>query len=135
MTNAQGDVSMALPGGTALVSDDRAAKLSTIADAANGGHLALRITRADGSGPVPLPSGAVGGTLGGAMTARDGALGGAESALDSLAFDMANAMNAVSTAGFALDGTTGHAMFTVGATSAGAAAQLTMIPRCSPTRP
>ena len=50
--DSQGDVSMALPGGTALVSQDRAAQLSTIPDSSNRGHLSLRITRADGSGPV-----------------------------------------------------------------------------------
>jgi flagellar hook-associated protein 1 FlgK len=115
---------MALPGGTALVSDDRAAKLATIGDAANGGHLALRITRADGSGPVSLPSSAAGGTLGGAISARDATIGAAETSLDSLAFDLANATNAVQSAGFALDGTTGHALFTVGATSPGTSAQI-----------
>src|SRR6185369_2121218 len=126
VTNSKGDVSMALPGGAALVGEDRAATLSTIADPANGGHLALRLTRADGSGPIALPSSAAGGTLGGAVSARDAAIGGAETRLDSLAFDLANATNAVQSAGFALDGTTGHALFTVGATSAGAATQLTV---------
>ena len=128
VTNTRGDVSMALPGGTALVSDDRAAQLSSIPDSSNRGHLTLRITRADGSGPVSLPSSAAGGTLGGAMTARDSTIGGASTALDSLAFDFANSVNAVSAAGFALDGTTGHAMFTVGATSLGAASQIDIDP-------
>ena len=59
--DSQGDVSMALPGGTALVSQDRAAQLSTIPDSSNRGHLSLRITRADGSGPVSLPTSAAGG--------------------------------------------------------------------------
>jgi flagellar hook-associated protein 1 FlgK len=128
VTNAQGDISMALPGGTALVSDDRAAQLSAIPDSSNRGHLSLRITRADGSGPVSLPTSAAGGQLGGAIAARDGTLGAASTALDTLAFDFANAANAVHSAGFAQDGTTGHAMFTVGATSAGAAGQIDIDP-------
>jgi flagellar hook-associated protein 1 FlgK len=129
--DAQGDVSMALPGGTALVNVDRAAQLSTIADPTNGGHLALRITRADGSGPIALSTSAAGGTLGGAISARDTSIGGAETALDTLAFNFANAANAVHSAGFALDGTTGHALFTVGATSVGAASQLGVDPTVS----
>jgi len=124
--DSQGDVSMALPGGTALVSQDRAAQLSTIPDSSNRGHLSLRITRADGSGPVSLPTSAAGGAIGGAIAARDGTLGAASTSLDSLAFDFANAINGVSSAGFAQDGTSGHNVFTVGATSAGAAGQITI---------
>jgi flagellar hook-associated protein 1 FlgK len=128
VTNARGDVSMALPGGTALVSDDRAAQLSTIPDASNRGHLTLKIVRADGSGPVPLPTSAAGGALGGAMSARDGTIGAASAGLDTLAFDFATAVNAVHSAGFAQEGTTGHAMFAVGPTSAGAAGQIAIDP-------
>jgi flagellar hook-associated protein 1 FlgK len=128
VTDPQGDVSMALPGGTALVSQDRAAQLSTLPDSSNRGHLSLRITRADGSGPVSLPTSAAGGAIGGALAARDGTLGAASTALDALAFDFASSVNAVSTAGFAQDGTTGHAMFAVGATAAGAAAQIDVDP-------
>jgi flagellar hook-associated protein 1 FlgK len=128
VTNAQGDVSMALPGGTALVSQDRAAQLSTIADASNSGHLSLRITRSDGSGPVALPASAAGGVIGGALSARDGAIGAASTAIDNLAFDLGNAVNAVHSAGFALDGTTGHNLFAVGATAAGAAARIAVDP-------
>src|SRR5207244_1583125 len=64
-TNGTGDVSMALPGGMALVSDVRAGQFSALPDAANDGHLELRITRADGSGPVVLPGASLGGEMGG----------------------------------------------------------------------
>jgi flagellar hook-associated protein 1 FlgK len=128
VTNTNGDISMALPGGTALVSDDRAAQLSSIADPTNSGHLSLRLTRADGSGPIALANSAAGGTLGGSLAARDTDIGAASTALDTLAFNFANAANAVQSTGFALDGTTGHPMFTVGATSAGAAAQIAVDP-------
>jgi len=128
VTNKQGDVSMALPGGTALVSDDRAAQLQTIPDSSNRGHLTLRMIRADGSGPVSLPTSAAGGALGGSMSARDGTMGAASTALDTLAFDFATSLNAVHAAGFAQDGTTGHAMFSVGATSASAASLIDIDP-------
>jgi len=117
-----------LPGGTALVSDDRAAQLQTIPDPSNRGHLTLRMIRSDGSGPVALPSSVAGGHLGGSLAARDGTIGAASTALDSMAFDFANSLNTVHGAGFAQDGTTGHAMFTIGATSAGAASQIDIDP-------
>jgi flagellar hook-associated protein 1 FlgK len=128
VTNARGDISMALPGGTALVNEDHAAQLSTLPDPNNSGHLSLQIVRSDGSGPVALPVSAAGGVLGGAIDARDNSIGAASSGLDTLAFDFANAANAVQSAGFALDGTTGHPLFTVGATAAGAAAQIAVDP-------
>jgi flagellar hook-associated protein 1 FlgK len=128
VTNTRGDVSMALPGGTALVSDDRAAQLQTIPDSSNRGHLTLRIIRSDGSGPVSLPTSAAGGSLGGSFSARDQGIGAASTALDTLAFDFATALNTTHSAGFAQDGTTGHAMFAVGATSAGAAGQIDIDP-------
>ncbi|MEA2696665.1 MAG: flagellar hook-associated protein 1 [Myxococcales bacterium] len=126
VTNDKGDVSMALPGGTALVSDDRAATLSVTPDASNGGHLALQLTRTDGSGPVTLAGTAVGGSMGGAISARDGAILTAKNSIDTLAFDLGNTINAVHSAGFAADGTTGHQMFTVAATAAGAASSITV---------
>ncbi|HEX3698104.1 MAG TPA: flagellar hook-associated protein FlgK [Polyangia bacterium] len=126
VTNDQGDVSMALPGGAALVSEQKAGKLSVIADPTNGGHLAVQLTRADGTGPVTLAGNAIGGQLGGGIGARDGAILSAENGIDTLAFDFGNAINAVHSAGFAADGTTGHQMFTVGATSAGAASSISV---------
>ncbi|HXI58940.1 MAG TPA: flagellar hook-associated protein FlgK [Polyangia bacterium] len=126
VANDKGDVSMALPGGTTLVSDDRAATLSVTPDASNGGHLALQLTRTDGSGPVTLPGTAVGGAMGGAISARDGAVLAAKNGIDTLAFDLGNTINAIHSAGFAADGTTGHQMFTVAASAAGAASSITV---------
>jgi len=119
--SGQGNISIALPGGTALVSDTRAAVLSVAADATNGGHSKLRITRADGSGPVDWTGPSLGGTIGGLMGARDGALKTASSSVDKLAFDLGTAINTVHQAGFAMDGTPGLALFSVPATSTGAA--------------
>lgn len=122
--NGQGDVSMVLPTGFALVSEDKAAQLSTQPDATNRGHLEIKATLADGSGLVSVTS--LGGTLGGVLSARDGALKSSADSLDTLAFDLANALNAVHSAGYALDGSTGHDLFTVGATSLNAAGTITV---------
>lgn len=120
--NGSGDVSMALPDGTTLVSGDRAASLAAVPDPANGGHVSLQVTKADGAGPYA--AGEVGGTLGGLLHARDSALKNAEDAVDTLAFDLANALNAIQQAGFGLDGASGRPLFDVPTTSAGAASSL-----------
>jgi len=122
--NGQGDISMVLASGTALVSEDQAATLSVIPDPANRGHLAIQATLADGSGPVGVTLS--NGTLGGVLEARDVSLKAAEDSVDQLAFDFANAMNTVHQAGFDLNGTTGHDLFTVSATALGAASTLTV---------
>lgn len=122
--NSAGDVSMAFPGGTALVSDTRAGQLSLVPDASNGGHLALRFTRADGSGPVDTTAFSIGGEMAGLLAARDGALADAATDLDTFAFDFADAVNDLHRAGFAMDGTGNRDLFVVPVTSAGAASQI-----------
>jgi flagellar hook-associated protein 1 len=64
------------------------------------------------------------GTIGGTMTARDGALSQAQTALDQLAFDMASAYNTQHSAGVGLDGETGRNLFEVSASAQGAASSL-----------
>ncbi len=120
--DGSGNVSMALPDGTTLVTADHSASLSALGDPTNGGHVALQMVKADGSGPYA--SGTLGGTLGGLLSARDGALKDAESGVDTLAFDLANAVNTVQQAGYGLDGATGRPLFDVGATADGAASTL-----------
>jgi len=122
--SANGNISLALPGGTTLVNDSHAATLSTVPDATNAGHVSLRILRPDGSGPYALPSTSVGGQLSGDLTARDGALKSTLDSLDSLAFDIGTALNTIASTGVALDGTNGHTLFTLPATSTGAASSL-----------
>lgn len=123
-TNSSGDVSMALPGGAALVLDGYAATLSTVSDASNGGHLALRLMRPDGSGPVTVDGMGLGGEMGGMFAARDGALRTAVQGLDTFAFDLANAINTVHQVGYAMDGTTGRTFFTIPVSASGAASQI-----------
>jgi flagellar hook-associated protein 1 FlgK len=122
--NGTGDVTIALPGGGTLVSGNQAAKLSLVGDASNGGHVVLRLSPADGAPAVPLASANVGGRLGGLFDARDGALARAGTALDTVAFDLAGAVNQAHRAGYALDGTTGHDLFDAGPSAAGAAARI-----------
>jgi flagellar hook-associated protein 1 len=121
--NKEDDLNLVLPGGAPLVNSGLAAVLSTQADPTNRGHAALYLTAPDGSGPTKLGS-TPGGTLGGLLNARDGGMATAETSVDQLAFDLSGAINAVHTAGFALDGSTGRALFTTSATSLGAAANL-----------
>jgi flagellar hook-associated protein 1 len=126
--SGNGDITLALPGGGALVSGDRAASLSLVGDASNGGHLTLRLHAADGSPPVRLAASNAGGRLGGLLDARDGALARAGTALDNVAFDLSANVNQAHRAGFALDGTTGHDLFTTSATAAGAASRMAVDP-------
>ncbi len=121
-----GDTQLTLAGGATLVSGNRAATLSTQPDPSNEGHAQLVLKGLDGSPAKALRSGAVGGAIGGALAARDGALATSEAGVDQLAFNFAAQVNAVHQSGYALDGTTGHALFDAGATAAGAASRLTV---------
>ncbi len=124
IATAEGDVNLALSNGAALVTGDLAGALGTTPDPANGGHLALTLTRPDGTGTATLS--AIGGKYGGLLQARDGALKTAETALDTLAYDWSNSVNTVHRAGFGLDGVSGRNLFTPQAAIAGAASNLTV---------
>jgi flagellar hook-associated protein 1 FlgK len=123
-TNGAGDISISLPGGIALVTDSGAAQVSAVPDPANGGHLKLSYMRADGSGPVVLPMSSMGGEVGGFVAARDGAMKTAVTSLDQFAFNLGTSVNAIHAANYAMDGTTGRPLFTIPATSSGAASQI-----------
>lgn len=121
--NADGDLNVTLSDGTALVAAERAAVLSVLPDATNGGHLQLYLQKPDGSVSKPLTT-PPGGELGGLLAARDGALKTAQTQLDQLAFDLSGAVNAAAVAGYGLDGGTGRPLFVTNATAAGAASSL-----------
>jgi len=121
VATSEGDVSLFLPGGSALVSGMQASAFSASPDVANDGHLALQLAGPNGAKQAFT---GIGGELGGALDARDGALRTAVAEVDRLAWDLAAGVNAVHQAGFGLDGTTGDALFSPGATQAGAAARL-----------
>lgn len=124
----KGDISLVLPGGTTLVSTGMAATLSVQGDTNNNGHVDIMTTPSDGSAPAMLAQAELGGQIGGLLAARDGALGKASSTLDTLAFGFASAINKQNRAGFALDGSPGGDIFTIGATSTNAAAVIAVKP-------
>jgi len=124
VADANGDVNVTLGGGAALVTGGLAGSLSVAPDPANGGHLAVRVTLPGSASAAALASSALGGTLGGALDARDGTLATAAARVDQLAFDVAGAANAVHRGGYGLDGVTGRDLFDAGAAAAGAASRL-----------
>jgi flagellar hook-associated protein 1 FlgK len=113
---------LVLPGGQTIVSGDRAAtfSISTSAD----GRALLSVGGTDGAPARLFDQHSVGGAVGGLITARDEDIAAAEADLDTFAFDLATAFNAAHTAGIALDGSSGRELFTVSATSVGAARAL-----------
>ncbi len=111
-------------GSVVLVAGDKSATFGTRAVAGNRGHLALTATGVDGAPAKVLDNAQVGGTIGGLLQARDGGLAAAEKNVDQAAFDFANQMNAVHSAGVALDGTSGHDLFTPPAAVEGAASSI-----------
>lgn len=116
ISNDQGDVSLALPGGHLLVSGDHALALTAAADPSSGGHVTLKLSSGEA-----LPGSAISGRVGGWLSARDGSLAAAAASLDTLATDFASAVNTAHRAGYALDGTTGRDLYTVTAGAAAAA--------------
>ncbi len=122
--DSNGNVSLTFPSGEALVNVDSAAQLSLTPDTTNDNHLAVKLTRADGTGPIAVTT--MGGTFGGSLAARDGALKTAQTSIDQLAFDWGNTVNTVHAAGYALDGSTGRNLFNVSATATGAAASISV---------
>jgi len=127
-TNSAGDVSMALPGGTALVVNGSAGSFSAVPDPANNGLLKLQLNRADGSPPADWDGTSLGGTMGGLFAARDGALKTAADSVDGLAYNMATALNTIQQNGFDVNGNPGVALFTLPATTVGAASQIRVNP-------
>jgi flagellar hook-associated protein 1 FlgK len=121
LRNEAGDVTLSLPGGVSLVSAAGSANLSALPDPANNGRVSVVLRRSDGNGTVTLSANDLGGEMRGLLDARDVDIANAAARLDTLAFEFANAVNAVHQAGFAPDGTTGRALFVVNATAPGSA--------------
>jgi flagellar hook-associated protein 1 FlgK len=114
-----------LSSGTVLVQGTEA---SSIAVSLDGVGL-LRIDLQKPGGAVSdITSKVTSGSLGGLRQARDVDIPSLETTLDTFAFDFAATVNAVHSAGFGLDGTSGRALFATTATAPGAAAALQVDP-------
>ncbi len=87
----------------------------------------MRVT-VQGASTIDVTSRLDSGSLGGLREARDVDLAASQTGLDAYAFDVANTINAVHAAGVGTDGVTGRNLFTVSATSAGAASSLALDP-------
>lgn len=104
--DAQGNVSV---GGVPLVSGSSALTLSSIG---SGASLGLQVALSNGD--LPVNASQIGGTLGGLLSATS-SITQLRSEVTSLAASVASAMNTQASSGYGLDGSTGTALFTVGA--------------------
>jgi flagellar hook-associated protein 1 FlgK len=129
--DSHGNINLVLPGGTSLVSGIVASQLSVVSDNSNRGHYQLMFTPPDGGKPTALQLNELGGQIGGLLNARDNIVGKAESSLDTLAYDVSTAINQQHQLGYALDGTTGHDLFTLPSAPLGAATDLAIDPTIS----
>lgn len=116
---ASGEVTV-FAAGTALVIGSSASTLSV--DVQSNGDLSVRAVRSGGSA-LDVTSKVDGGRLGGYLGVRDTDVPELMSSLDSFAFDLATAVNAVHQTGVGIDGVSGRNLFSVGG-PAGAAASL-----------
>lgn len=115
-----GTVNLVTPQGRSLVEGGKARTVEMSFDAASN---TVSVGVRSGAGALqPLSN--VGGNLGGAVDSHNLTFAAQMKNLDTLAFDFAQAVNAVHTAGFDLNGNAGQAFFTVPGTSGGAAAAL-----------
>ena len=120
---SDGDVNVTLPGGAALVAGFQAASLSAAPDLDQGGHVSVVMKLADGTAGPTLSEKTIGGSMGGALAARDGALATAAGQVDDLASHLAGVLNDVHALGYGLDGSSGLPLFSFDPT-AGAAASI-----------
>jgi flagellar hook-associated protein 1 len=111
LEDTKGNFSLRLNGGLTLVDVEGGVQpLQTLLEPGSGDvHIYREVAGRTEDITKLITSGSIGGT----MTARDGALHDAQTALDQLAFDMAETYNAVHQAGVGLDGGTGRELFSV----------------------
>jgi flagellar hook-associated protein 1 len=120
----EGGLDVDLAGGRALVVGTTSVDLTAVASGANG-RVEVR------SAGVAITSDITGGRLGGVLRARDVHIPDYIEQLDAQAYEFANAVNAIHSAGFGLNGTTNQNLFafnTPPVGSAGAAAALIVDP-------
>lgn len=106
-------IALTTSGGVALVSGTSALPLTAVA-------VGLTTEVRDGSG-TDIAAAITGGSLGGQLTAQSVDLPAVAGALDTLAYNVATALNTANAAGYNADGSAGAPLLLVGATSQGAA--------------
>jgi flagellar hook-associated protein 1 FlgK len=111
--------------GTVLLSGNTASTMSVTQDSSG----ALKFTVAQQGGvPSDVTTGVTDGTLGGIREARDTDIAQTASQLDQLAYNFSNAVNAVASTGYGLDGVSGRNLFTAPTQVAGAAMSMSVDP-------
>lgn len=123
LEDGQGRLTVFAGRGRALVSGDRAYGLAGLADADNGGLLAVRYDPSGAAGgedddSVAITSEIGGGRLGGLLTLRDGTVADLLDRLDELAAALVANVNDLHGAGYGLDGSTGKDLFDPDGTTA-----------------
>jgi flagellar hook-associated protein 1 FlgK len=125
-TAEQSDGSLTvLLAGQAMVQGSVARGFSTTADPVTG---LRRVEVAVGAGSLDITDDLAGSRLGALVEERDTTVPGLRADLDSLAYDLANAINAVHAAGYGSDGVTGRNLFVSPVAIAGAAAAFAVDP-------
>ncbi len=112
-------------GGSVLVSGSNASSLNVGAD--GNGAMQVMLNRPGGT-PVDITSGVNDGTLGGLREARDVTIAQSAQQLDQLAYNFSNAINAVHSTGYGLDGVSGRNLFKAPTQVTGAAAAMAVDP-------
>jgi len=123
--DADGQMRFVLDGGAVLVDGTRAAALE--ATTVSPSSLA-KLEVVDGGNRRDVTDAIGLGAIGGDLQLRDRTLARVATQLDQLAFDVATRVNGIHTANAALDGSTGHAMFSPITAVAGAATSIQIDP-------
>lgn len=111
--------------GTTLVDGEQVSSLEVGVDSSNA--ITLDAVRSSGT-RFDVRSGLSSGRLAGIVEARDSDATAIAGQLDQFAYDFANAVNAIHSTGFGLDGVSGRALFSTTGTVSGAAAALRIDP-------
>lgn len=127
LPQANGSVSVEIAGHYNLVQEDFAARLEGVPNPANDGLFDVELVGATG-GRTDITAALDEGLLGGLIDVRDRVIAGQLAQLDQLAFEFAEAVNAVHRAGAGLDGVVGRDLFVPPGGVADAAANLRVDP-------
>ncbi|HSY24349.1 MAG TPA: flagellar hook-associated protein FlgK [Polyangiaceae bacterium] len=124
VTDSTGAVTL-FSGNTVLVSGSNASTVSVGIDANNA--MQVNVQRPGGS-TIDITQNVTDGTLGGLRESRDTDIAQSLQSLDQLAYSFSNAVNAVQSSGYGLDGQTGRNLFTAPTQVQGAAASMAVDP-------